>query len=94
METRFGIIPRSGVLLSAVLALALQPASVAAWMTRTIHVSNIDDNNPAGSCTLGEAIDLGNAGAGHGLAANGYWVTQHGGTPPIYRLVLPDILYS
>lgn len=63
--------------------------------TRTIDVDAIADDNPGGGCTLREAIDAANAGAGAGQHVNGCTVSQSGsGAPITYELNLPAYTYT
>ncbi len=65
------------------------------YITRTIEVDPIDDNNPGGGCTLREAIDVANAGLGAGTAPNQCTVTESGASPPVaYEINLPDYTYT
>lgn len=76
------------------LLIILTPEVFAAT-TRTINVDNVDDNNPVGGCTLREAIDLANTGAGSGPAANGCTVIESGtGSPVAYQINLPAYTYT
>jgi hypothetical protein len=91
---------RLGLVLALLAALANMAAPVPvayAATTRSIKVGNVDDNNPGGGCTLREAIDLANAGAGPTTYLNGCTVTEKGGFPPIpvtYSISLPSYTYT
>ena len=61
--------------------------------TRTINVDPIADDNPAGGCTLREAIDLANAEAVAGMAANGCMVVETAGGFE-YVINLPAYTYT
>ncbi|MGD8465281.1 MAG: right-handed parallel beta-helix repeat-containing protein [Anaerolineae bacterium] len=70
-------------------------SAVYADITCTIDVDAIADDNPDGGCTLREAIDVANAGAGAGQQLNGCTVSQSGsGAPITYELNLPAYTYT
>jgi len=81
-------------LLLALVGVAPLPAAHAAT-TLTINASTADDNNPAGGCTLREAIDLANAGAIPNSYPNGCTVKGSLGTPPVtYQINLSAYTYT
>jgi uncharacterized repeat protein (TIGR01451 family)/CSLREA domain-containing protein len=86
------------LLLLAVLTDVAAPAQVVyAATTRTIDVGNVDDDKPGDGCTLREAIDLANSGAGAGEHSNGCTITESIGspaTPIIYEINLPSYTYT
>jgi len=88
---------RLGLILALVMAAwGAGPAPVArAATTCTIDVDDVDDNNPAGGCTLREAIDVANYGWGAGTHFNGCTVTESGsGDPTTYVMNLPSYTYT
>ena len=88
---------RLGLALALLLALigaAPLPAAHAAT-TYTIDVDAVKDSTPGNGCTLREAIDLANAGAGAGNYLNQCSVTEKGlGTPYTYVINLPSYTYT
>jgi uncharacterized repeat protein (TIGR01451 family) len=87
-----------GLLVALLVALFIASghrSMVYAATTRTIDVDAVADDNPGGGCTLREAIDVANTGAGAGLHANGCTVSHSGsGAPITYELNLPAYTYT
>ncbi|MDJ0654075.1 MAG: hypothetical protein QNJ40_07985 [Xanthomonadales bacterium] len=79
--------------IAAWISVGLVTVPVLAETERTVSVSSIDDDNPDGGCTLREAIDIANAGVTAGLGCS---VDSETGTgsPIIYRIVLPPMIYT
>jgi uncharacterized repeat protein (TIGR01451 family)/CSLREA domain-containing protein len=86
------------LLLLVVLTNVAAPAQVvSATTTRIIDVDNVDDDKPGDGCTLREAIDLANSGAGAGEHPNGCIITESVGspsTPIVYEINLPSYTYT